>query len=100
MASIVTTLKEALAAGMRSMRGHPDGGHTLAEALEQAGALTGTNKTSGLVIVNKRAAPGPEKLLKVFTLGIHVRAVVKTAEQSIPRMALFQGACFVCLVAE
>lgn len=53
MAGIVTTLKEALAAGMCSMRGHPDGGHTLAEALEQAGTLTGTNKTSGLVIVNK-----------------------------------------------
>ncbi|MDP9651968.1 IS5 family transposase [Paraburkholderia caledonica] len=37
--SITTTHKEGLMVGMRSMRGNPYDGHTLAEALEQAAIL-------------------------------------------------------------
>src|SRR3546814_9246971 len=37
--SIATTLKEGLVVGARSMPGNPYDGHTLAEALEQAGII-------------------------------------------------------------
>jgi IS5 family transposase len=39
-ASVVTTLKEGLVIGMRTMLGNPYDGHTLAEALEQKQILT------------------------------------------------------------
>lgn len=42
-ASVVTTLKEELVIGMRTMPGNPYDGHTLAEALEQKEILTNTS---------------------------------------------------------
>src|SRR5690606_39984556 len=40
--SITTTLKEGFVVGARSMPGNPYDGHTLPEALEQAGILSDT----------------------------------------------------------
>ena len=51
--SVATTLKEGLVVGMRSMPGNPYDGHTLAEALEQVGILTGTNRSPATAIVDK-----------------------------------------------
>jgi len=51
--SVATTLKEGLVVGMRSMPGNPYDGHTLAEALEQVGILTGTNRPPATAIVDK-----------------------------------------------
>jgi len=51
--SVVTTLKERLVVGMRSMPGNPYDGHILAERPEQAGILIGTDKPPGTAIVDK-----------------------------------------------
>lgn len=51
--NIATTLKEGLVVGMRSMPSNPYVGHTLAETLEQAGILTGTDKPPAMAIVDK-----------------------------------------------
>lgn len=51
--SIATTLKEGMVVGMRSMPGNPYDGHTLAEALEQVGILTGTDRAPATAIVDK-----------------------------------------------
>lgn len=51
--SVATTFKEGLVVGMRSMPGNPYDGHTLAEALEQVGILTGADKPPKTVIVDK-----------------------------------------------
>jgi IS5 family transposase len=49
--SVVTTLKEGIVVGMRSMSGNPWDGHTLEETLEQVGILT--DRQLKVVIVNK-----------------------------------------------
>ena len=51
--SVATTLKEGLVVGMRSMPGNPYDGHTLAEALEQVGILTGTDRPPHTAVVDK-----------------------------------------------
>lgn len=51
--SVVTTLKEGLVLGMRFMSDNPYDGHTLAEALEQAGILSGTDQLPRTAIVDK-----------------------------------------------
>jgi IS5 family transposase len=51
--SVATTLKEGLVVGMRSMPGNPYDGHTLAQALEQVGILTGTDRLPATAIVDK-----------------------------------------------
>lgn len=51
--SVATTLKEGVVVGMRSMPGSPYDGHTLAEALEQVGILTGTDRPPAVAIVDK-----------------------------------------------
>lgn len=51
--SVATTLKEGLIVGMCAMPGNPYDGHTLAQALEQVGSLTGTDKLPHTAIVDK-----------------------------------------------
>jgi len=51
--SVATTFKEGLVVGMRSMPGNPYDGHTLAQALEQVGIVTGSHTMPGTVIVDK-----------------------------------------------
>lgn len=51
--SMAATLKEGLAAGMRSVPGNPWDGHALAETLEQVGILIGTDKMPSTAIVDK-----------------------------------------------
>lgn len=51
--SIATTLKKGLVVGVCSMPGNPYDGHTLAEAPEQVGILTGTDRSPATAIVDR-----------------------------------------------
>lgn len=89
--SIATTLKEGLVVSMRSMPGNPYDGHTLGEALEQVGILTGTDKPPATAIVDKGYRGVEIEGVRILRSG-QQRGVTKTLKAMIKRRSTIEPA--------
>ena len=89
--SIVTTLKEGLVVGMRSMPGNPYDGHTLAETLEQVGILTGTDKPPATAIVDKGYRGVEIEGVRILRSG-QKKGITKTLKAMIKRRSAIEPA--------
>ncbi|WP_344868360.1 transposase, partial [Comamonas faecalis] len=89
--SIATTLKEGLVVGMRSMPGNPYDGHTLAEALEQVGILTGTDRPPATAIVDKGYRGVEIKGVRILRSG-QKRGITRALKAMIKRRSAIEPA--------
>jgi IS5 family transposase len=89
--SVATTLKEGLVVGMRSMPGNPCDGHTLAEALEQVGVLTGTDRLPHTAIVDRGYRGVEIEGVRILRPG-QKRGVTKTLKAMIKRRSAIEPA--------
>jgi transposase, IS5 family len=87
--SVTTTLKEGLVLGCRSMPGNPYDGHTLHEALEQAGILSGTDKLPQTAIVDKGYRGVEIEGVRILRSG-HKRGITRTLQAMIDRRSAIE----------
>lgn len=89
--SVATTLKEGVVVGMRSMPGNPYDGHTLAQALEQVGILTGTDRPPAVAIVDKGYKGVEIEGVRILRSG-QKRGITKTLKAMIKRRSAIEPA--------
>ncbi|PQV47680.1 IS5 family transposase [Paraburkholderia sp. BL21I4N1] len=87
--SIPTTHKEGLVVGMRSMPGNPYDGHTLAEALEQAGILS--DAKPDVAIVDRGYKGVAVDGVKIYHPGLR-RGITRTLRAMIRRRSAIEPA--------
>lgn len=87
--SIATTHKEGLVVGMRSMPGNPYDGHTLPEAIEQVGILTGVVPKSVFVDKGYRGVEIPD--VTIWRSG-QKRGVTPSIKRAIHRRSAIEPA--------
>lgn len=89
--SVATTCKQGLVVGMRSMPGKAYDGHTLAEALEQVGILTGTDRPPSTAIVDKGYKGVEIEGVRILRSGQR-RGITKTLKAMINRRSAIEPA--------
>ncbi|MFT3721024.1 IS5 family transposase [Pseudorhodoferax sp.] len=89
--SIATTVKEGLVVGTRSMPGDPYDGHTLAEAPEQVGILTGMDRPPATAIVDKGYRGVEIEGVRILRAGQR-RGITRTLKAMVKRRSAIEPA--------